>query len=72
MSAPRKVMSTRFTDYTEAAAFARHKADSLKLTVGILRSKEYGKDGYSVFLIPTDPTKRFDRDARCEVVEPTR
>ena len=62
----------RFTDYREAAQYARDKANALELCVGILRSREYGKDGYNVFLIPTDPAKRFDRDARAEVIGPER
>ena len=60
-----------FTDYHEAYAHALGKARELGRPVGIEAMCEYGRKGFSVKLVPVDPSKRFGWEMRCEVVNPT-
>ena len=56
----------RFTDYHEAARYARDKATASNLDVAIRRVKEFGKDGYNVSF-----ASRNDSDyALAEIVKP--
>ena len=59
-----------FTDYFEAHDFAVNKARLLNMCYGIEKMNQFGKQVYSVKMIPTDPQKRFGWEVRCEVVTP--
>ena len=59
-------MSTRFTDYLEAAAEARTRANASGLDIAIRATTEYGKRGFNVSY-----ASRNDSDyARAEIVKP--
>ncbi len=56
----------RFTDYKEAAEYARKRANELKIDQAIRAVKEYGKMGYNVAC-----ASRNDSDyARAEIIMP--
>ncbi len=63
-------MSTRFTDWKAAHTAAVLLARQLGREIGILRQKEFGKDGYNVYHLPK-PENRFGFELRCEVVKPS-
>lgn len=57
----------RFTDYQDAANYARQRATASGLDVAIRRTREYGRDGYNVSY-----ASRNDSDyARAEIVRPS-
>lgn len=60
----------RFTDYKEARTAAIKLARLLGRETGILRQKEFGKDGFNVYHLPK-PENRYGFELRCEVVRPT-
>lgn len=60
---------TRFTSYDEAYDAAVTMAQTVKTDVGILRVREYGRDGYNVALLPR-PDCCFGRDLLPERVTP--
>lgn len=62
-------MSERFTSYDDAYDAARVKADQAGRAYGILRQREFGRDGFNVFCLPR-PGNRFGFELRAEVVEP--
>jgi hypothetical protein len=59
----------RFTDYADARRHAQDKANALGLNVGIERTREFGKDGYCVRILP-GADRRSGSELRCEVVTP--
>ena len=63
-------MHGAFKTWTEAHAFAQAQADATGRSHGI----EYFKFDrrWQVRSIPSDPSKRFGCDMRCEAVEPMR
>lgn len=63
-------MSKFLTDYSEARSAAQAQANDLRRPMGLAATREFGRSGYVVFMVPSDPTKRFGRDATCEIVEP--
>lgn len=59
-----------FEDYITAHNSAVNKARSLNLCYGIEKMNQFGKQVYSVKMIPTNPEKRFGWELRCEVITP--
>lgn len=59
-----------FTDYIEAHNYAVIKARQLKMCYGIEKMNQFGKQVYSVKMIPTNPEKRFGWELRCEAITP--
>lgn len=57
-------------EYVKAHNYAVEKARQLNQCYGIEAMKEYGKDGFSVKMIPNNPDKRFGWEIRCEVITP--
>jgi len=62
-------MSKRFTDYDDARRYAGKTAREIGIDVGIRRTEEFGRDGYTVNLLPK-PAHRAGSELRCEVVTP--
>jgi len=62
-------MSKRFTDYDEAYEYARTQSDKLSMDHGIMRQKEYGRDGFNVSILPP-PDRSFGHELRAERVTP--
>lgn len=61
----------KHSEYDEARAHAQRLADDMGRTTSVERFMEYGtREVFLVGLIPTDPRKRFGRDARVEAVHP--
>lgn len=59
-----------FIDYIEAHNYAVNKARTLKMCYGIEKMNQFGKQVYSVKMIPNNPEKRFGWELRCEIVTP--
>lgn len=55
--------------YAEAYDYAREQANLTKHPYGIERNR-YVAGGFTTFMLPIDPAKRFGHELRCEVVEP--
>jgi hypothetical protein len=58
-----------FDTWEEAKAYAQTKADELGLSYCIEKPTKY--QGWSVKLIPQDPSRRFGWETRCQAVEPS-
>lgn len=54
-------MSTRFTDYNEAARFAAQQVTKYGRDYGIRHCREFGRDGYNVSSLPA-PSHTFGSD----------
>lgn len=63
-------MSERHEDYKAAHTAAVKLARLLGREVGILRQKEFGRDGFNVYHLPK-PENRYGFELRCQVVRPT-
>ena len=61
----------RFKTWNEAHTHAQRKANTLGLSMGIEKTKEFGKLGFNVRIIPK-PKNRYGKDYLCEAVEPER
>ena len=62
-------MSERFTTWKEAHTRAVLLARQLGRETGILRTKEFNRDGFNVYHLPK-PENRCGFELRCEVVRP--
>lgn len=62
-------MGERYEDYQSAFNAAVKLARTLGREVGILRTSEFGKDGYNVYHLPS-PKNRSGFELRCQVVRP--
>lgn len=56
--------------YDDAYRDARTKAKLTGMPYGIERNKYATPGGFTTFMLPKDPNKRFGHELRCEVVEP--
>jgi hypothetical protein len=63
-------MSERFATWKEAHTRAVLLARSLGREIGILRTKEYGRDGFNVLHLPKREN-RYGFELSCEIVSPT-
>ena len=59
-----------FIDYIEAHNYAVNKARSLNMCYGLEKMSQFGKQVYSVKMVPTNPDKRFGWECRCEIITP--
>jgi len=59
----------RFENYPDAHHAAQDRANRTGQSVGIHKTREYGRDGFNVSFIPGIGF-RFGSDYLCEVVEP--
>ena len=59
-----------FTDYLEAHNYAVNMARKLNMCYGIEKMNQFGKQVYSVKMVPTNPNKRFGWETRCEIITP--
>lgn len=59
-----------FREYKDARQHAETQAKTLKYPHGIEASKEYGRKGFSVKMVPRDPKNRQGHEMRMEIVEP--
>ena len=58
------------SEYLKAHNHAVEQARKLGRCYGIEKMRQYGKNGYSVKMIPNNPILRFGWETRCEVVTP--
>lgn len=58
------------SEYIIAHNYAVEQARKLNQCYGIEKMKQYGKNGYSVKMVPNNPDKRFGWEIRCEIVTP--
>ena len=58
----------RFENYHDAHRWAQDRANRTGLSVGIRKTREYGREGFNAAFMP--PKFRFGSDHTCEAVEP--
>ena len=56
----------RFDNYQLAREHAQMLADNSQRPYGLEASREYGKAGFTLHAVPTDPAKRFGFELRLE------
>jgi len=58
------------SEYIQAHDYAVKQARILKQCYEIEKMKQFGKNVFSVKMIPNSPEKRFGWESRCEAVTP--